>query len=199
MAEEKKKVTAAPSEPQAGAGTLPPDFVPGTEPPAQVRKRTPKVEVQSQGRISKHLEYLVKSYEQKNPGRGARWVYSPTHKPELSNVIARRMDGWTEVRVADLPDAKELLGLKGEEDPIRSGDVIMMSNAKEKIAELRQENVDRAKEQVQQVNVKHYKDTQDIQATGPDGETHSVRPRGRSAVEEREINFTYTHKDPEQE
>jgi hypothetical protein len=142
---------------------------------------------------------MVKLYDSKNPGRCARWVYSPQHKPELSNVIGRRMDGWTEVRVQDLPDTKELLGLKGEEDVVRSGDVVLMSNTTAKRDELRKENVDRAKEQVEQVNVKHYKDTENIKVSTPDGDTHSVRPRGRAAIEEREINFEYTHKDPERE
>src|SRR5262245_53089754 len=102
-------------------------------------EEVPSVQVSSKGRVSQSMEFLAKAYEARHEGRRkTRWVFSPLNKPELSNVIGRKMDGWRVVVGKDLPEAGELLGTE-ELEIVRQGDVILMWNSPEKIDELRKE------------------------------------------------------------
>ena len=158
------------------------------------------VVVGSKGRISKSLEFLAKTYEARSEKtKETRWVYSPLHKPELSNVIGRRMDGWKPITGKDLPEAMELLGI-GEDDLVRHGDVVLMWIDPKKRAELRKEIDEKTREQASSIKREHYDKTPEISAGGAKmSDEHRVRPKGDAVIEEKEFEFDYTQREEGEE
>lgn len=146
-------------------------------------QRVPVTRVKGKGRIGRMLDSLAATYEQNNPNRKLRWVYSPIHKPELSNIIAKRADGFVEVTVDEL--GTDVPGLKGEET-LRVGDVIGMSIPTDIAKEMREELADAAKEQARSVERDFYASQEEIIA----GE-HKSKPRGRSVIEERDRDYDF--------
>lgn len=146
--------------------------------------RVPAVRTRSRGRVGGTLEHLAMTFEKANPGMKTRWVYSPLHKPELSNVVARKVDGWREVYVRDLLDAQESLGQKPDE-VVRMGDVILMQITEDELMVLKQENIERAEEQAARVQEDHYENIRQVSVPGM-REEHRVQPRGRTSIDFRE-------------
>lgn len=156
------------------------------------QNEVPQIRVQSRGRINGTLEFLAMAYEKKHlegkrRSRVTRWVYSPLHKPEISNVVGRKVDGWTEVYVDELKEATSMLGLKSGE-VVRMGDVILMWTTPENRAALRQELKDRAAAQVKAVQETHEENIRAVSVPGMRKE-HEVRPRGSVVIEEREFQL----------
>lgn len=154
----------------------------GDEEPAEKKKRVPRVRTGSRGKISQTLDMLGEMYKKDNPEREIRWVYHPEHRPDLSNVITRRAQGYVEVYVEDLGDT--VLGLKSGE-VVRVGDLILMSCPTEVKEELREEIAERAREQASSVQREFY-DSID-QVAKPGGA--EMRARGKAAIEEREASY----------
>lgn len=160
----------------------------------------PEVRVSSRGRVSQTMEYIAQLYKDKHKdeGREVRWVYAPLHRPELSNVIGRRMDGWTEIALSEIPEAATLLGLKVNEAEVRLGDVVLMWTTKENRARLKREETNKAQSQVEAIDRAHYEAMESLTAPGM-GEEHKVRSRGRTSVEMREIEVDYEQRSEERE
>lgn len=133
----------------------------------------------------------AKMYEDNNSGREARWVYHPEHKPELSNVIARRAQGYVPVLGKEVPGL-EIPGA-GDDEAVRVGDVVLMSIATDDREEIRQELKERADESAQAIEREFYKDTEAITAQGMT-EQSRARPRGHARIEEREFVFDYVQR-----
>lgn len=144
-------------------------------------QRVPRASVRGKGRIGRMLDGLAKTYEENNQGRKMRWVYSPLHKPELSNVIGKRADGFVEVTVDDLGES--VPGLKGEE-VLRVGDVIGMSVPKDLADEMKEELADAAKEAKDSIGREYYEKIREAES----GE-HKSEPRGAVTIEERQRDY----------
>lgn len=158
----------------------------------------PSVQTTSKGRVSQSLEFLAKAYEARHEGkRKTRWVFSPINKPELSNVIGRKMDGWKVVAGKDLPEAMELLGTE-ELEIVRQGDVILMWNTPEKLKELRAEVDERTKEQAASVQRSHEDGMKKVGADDPKMRPeHEVRAKGTAQIEVKEVQIDYTQRKEE--
>lgn len=151
------------------------------------RKDPPRIMTRSRGRITETLEGLAEQYEEANPGMKCRWVYSPEHKPELSNVISRKAQGYKTVTGELHPNASEMLGLEDSE-PVRVGDLILMAVPKEIYEQIRRELEERAQSEAERVNEEFYDEVEKISTAGMRSE-HKPRPRGRAVIEEREFEF----------
>lgn len=154
------------------------------------RPNPPHTKVKSAGKVSRRLETLAAKYKQNNPGRDCRWVFNPTHKPELSNVLDRTIDGYQQVKVSELGEdiAALLPGLKSE-DLVQVGDLALMSIDADVRAGFQRDLAKAAREELSRVNEEFYHTVEEEMAKGVAPE-HRARPRGRSVIEEveREID-----------
>lgn len=150
------------------------------------KEAAPVTRVKSSGRINRRLEALQELFERSNPGRSVRWVYDPTHKPDLSNVLNRTIDGFEMVYVKDLGEGavQSLPGLKKEE-PVRVGDTVMMSIAEAERKEMRADLDRAAADEMTRVDQEFQHSIEEITAT-KGGKTYSPRPLGTSVTEEME-------------
>ena len=150
----------------------------------EVPDNVPRVTVQSKGRVTQMMEQLADLYKAKHPDRDVRYVYSPVHRPDLSNVLTRRAQGYIPVIAQEL--GTDVPGIKADED-VRVGDVVLMSIERATREAISQELEDLAKEQSSSVERSFY---DSIESMG-DGvsEEHKPRPRGRSVIEEREFAY----------
>lgn len=161
-------------------------------------ERIPEVTVRGRGRVGRMMEYVAKLYEQKhldaegNPQRKVRWAYHPIHRPDLSSLAERRMDGWRPVKVSDFDkdELGDLLGIEEEDAHVRTGDVILVWTSLDNQKTLQKENDDRAREQMSRVQEDYFQETESISARRGD-EEHRVSPRGRAMIEERELDVDY--------
>jgi hypothetical protein len=136
------------------------------------------------GRMNRRMKQLSDLYIGQNPGKATRWVYSPAHKPDLSNVLSRQADGYQVVYNKDLGSdfAASLPGLKPEE-PVRIGDVVLMSIAAEVQKAFQAELDQLAKGEMQRVEQEFHHSIEDIGGPGLN-DRYRARPRGRSVIEE---------------
>jgi uncharacterized protein YbjT (DUF2867 family) len=149
-------------------------------------KKVPLVRTRNPGKVNRILEGIAQMFKDQNPGMACRWVYHPEHKRELSNVIARRSEGYQHVRVDDLgEDAADLL----DGDEVRVGDVVLMKISRVEREELVEELAERAHDQASSVEVSFYEGAGENQVTGPDGTVHEARPRGHATIEEKDYIF----------
>lgn len=149
-------------------------------------KKVPFVRTKNPGKVNRILEGIAKMFNDRHPDMDSRWVYHPEHKRELSNVIARRSEGYQHVRIADLgEEAADLL----DGDEVRVGDVVLMKISRIEREELFEELAERAKDQASSVETSFYEGTAENQVTGPDGTVHEARPRGHAKIEEKEFSF----------
>lgn len=150
------------------------------------KKKAPSITVNARGRIGKLLETLAKLYEASHEGRSVRWVYAPEHKPDLSNVMEMRMEGYEIVRVEDL-DADDLMFGRESSDVVRVGDVVLMStDADNKMARI-EENMEQARDQRKLIEREFYEEQERAEVAARGGGTHRASPRGRVTVEDREV------------
>lgn len=149
----------------------------------------PSITVNAKGRIGKLLERLAKFYEAAHPGRAVRWVYAPEHKPDLSNVLERKMDGYELVRVEDLK-ADDLLYDRPEDDLVRVGDLVLMSTTAQNKMERVKENEEAARNQRAQVERAFYEEQEKAEVrSSATGDIHRAKPRGRATVREAEVDL----------
>lgn len=161
--------------------------------PKEKKERAPVSRVKSAGRINKRLQQLAELYKRNNPDDEVRMVYDPQHKPDLSNVLGRQVDGYRVVKVKELGEENALPGLSPDE-PVRVGDTVMMAIAADEKAE-RQDQLDRyAKEEYTRVEEEFQHSVEEI-VHQKGGKTYSPRPLGRSVTEEveREVEGPETH------
>lgn len=150
-------------------------------PPEPVR--IPLVSTSNSGRINTMMDNLSNMYESQNSGMKCRWVYSPEHRSDLSNVLTRRAQGYLPVVLKDM--GQDIPGFIKPDDPIRVGDVVLMGVATEVAELLKSEIAERARNQVDAVEAGYYESTESM-SDGHRGE-HRARPRGRSVIEERDL------------
>lgn len=153
------------------------------------------------GRMNRRLKQISDLYIARNPSMGTRWVYSPEHKPDLSNVLSRQADGYKLVYNKDLGDefVASIPGVKAEE-PVRIGDVVLMAIAAVVQKAFQKELDERATADRDRVQSEFYGKIEDMEVKGMRDE-YRARPRGRSVIEEveREVDVdpTLVEKDEE--
>jgi hypothetical protein len=154
----------------------------------------PAVKVKSRGKVNRRLELLAHKFRAGHPKERARFVYHPSHKPDLSNVLDRQIDGYRLVRVKELGDDIEesLPGLKPD-DLVKVGDVVMMAIDEDTYAANQAEHADRAKEELSRVDQRYYESIEEIEAK----DEHKPRPRGSSYIEfvDKEVDVPDVHKE----
>ena len=149
-------------------------------------ERVPSVRTRHPGKVNRILEGIAQMFKGNNPTMDCRWVYHPEHKKELSNVIARKYEGYQHVEMSDLgEDAADLV----DGDEVRVGDVVLMKISLIERGELFDELNTRAREQSESVEGNFYEDQKGVHVTGPDGQTHEARARGHTRIEEREFTI----------
>lgn len=147
------------------------------------RKKAPVVRVSSRGQVSQALERLAAMYREQFPEREVRYVYDPTHKPELSGVMGREASGYELVYYRELGE-----GVK--EDPekvVRVGDLVLMSIEADKKQALRDERAEWARSRAEAVQRKFYEEAQ-IAAKSGTPSHHSgpaIRAIGSAKIEEK--------------
>lgn len=176
-----------------------PEMRRGPQAPEKVsaeRKATaPVTRVKSAGRINKRLEQLADLYTAKHPGRIVRWVYDPQHKPDMSNVLSRQIDGYEVILVKDLGDAVALPGMKPDE-PARVGDTIMMSIAEDVVKGMRADLDKAASDEMTRVEQEFHTSIEEVSHV-KGGKEYHTRPMGRSLIEEveRDVEGPDSHKE----
>lgn len=159
--------------------------MPRRGPSKETKERAPAARVGGRkGKTNRQLQLLSDMFKARSEGQATRWVYSPTHKPELSNVVSRQVDGYRIVRNDELGEdyVASLPGLKPDE-PVRVGDVILMCIEAHKQKEFQDELDARAMEDMQRVEEEFRQNIEDM-AVPNMREEHRARPRGRSHMEE---------------
>lgn len=160
----------------------------------------PSIRVRARGRLASITDELARLYREANPERDCRWVYAPTHKPELANVLTRRAQGYQEVTVNELPEAKDLMTGASPDDAVRIGDVILMSIEAEVREIYKEELYQLAKEQGEQVQTQYYeKIAEESQKSSISGRKHKAAAKGSVKIEERELEYEYEQKTSEEE
>ena len=145
--------------------------------------RIPLISTSNSGRINTMMDTLGAMYNNQNPGMTCRWVYSPEHRSDLSNVLTRRAQGYIPVELKDM--GEDIPGFTKPDEAIRVGDVILMGISEEISKLIKAEIAERAQLQVGAVESGFYESTDSI-SDGHGGE-HRARPRGRSVIEERDL------------
>lgn len=141
------------------------------------------------------MRQLADLYLENSEGKDVRWVYSPQHKPDLSNVLSRQADGYRLVKVEDLGEDLEHIvpGLEPDE-PVRVGDVVLMSIAADVRQGIFAELQARAVAERDRVEENFYAAIEEIEASKDE---YQPRARGRSVIEEveREVEVDESLKD----
>lgn len=159
--------------------------IPVEEPKPRARK-VPLVRTKASGKVNRVLEGLAQMFKDNNPTVDCRWVYHPEHKKELSNVIARRSEGYQHVQMDELGDGvRDLV----DGDEVRVGDVVLMKISRVERGELKDELAERALDQSRSVESSFHESIAGTQVYGPDGRRHEARPRGSARIEEREFEI----------
>ncbi len=167
--------------------------------PSKDRKeKAPTTRVRSGGKVGRRLKLLADMFIEKHPGFGVRFVYSPEHKPELSNVTSRHIDGYRLCYVKDLGgDAAEMLPGMKPDDLVRVGDVVMMA-IEEAIRQEMRDDLDQATaDEMNRVQEEFYDSVEEIKLKSGMREEYKARPRGSSVTEavEREVDVPDSHKE----
>ena len=150
-------------------------------------ERVPEVRSTVPGKVNRTLEGLGERYKTLFPDRDCRWVYSPQHRPELSNVIARKAEGYRKVKTEEIDmDLEDL----ESGDNVRVGDVILMSIPREEREGLIAERQEIADEQTRSTERSYYEESEAMFAEArTQGDESSGRPKGRSKTEVRTLEY----------
>lgn len=162
-------------------------------------KKTPSIRVKARGRISGLMDQLGEAYRERHPDRDCRWVYAPTHKPELSNVLSRRAQGYQEVCIVDLPEAEGMMAGLSPDDVVRVADTVLMSIEAELREIFKKELHSDAVEQGERVEKKYYEQLLAAEEEAGTGAKYSATPRGRVHIEEKELEYEYEQRQGEGE
>lgn len=175
-----------------------PDVEERKTPSKDKKAKAPVTRVRSGGKVGRRLKLLADMYIARHPEYGVRFVYSPEHKPELSNVTSRHIDGYRLCYVKDLGDeASEMLPGMKPEDIVRVGDVVMMA-VEEAIRQEMREDLDRATaEEMSRVQEEFYDAVDEMKLQSGMRDEYRARPRGSSVTEavEREVDVPESHKE----
>jgi len=175
-----------------------PDTEERKTPSKDKKRKAPHTRVRSGGKVGQRLKMLADMYIKLNPEDDVRFVYSPEHKPELSNVTSRHIDGYRLVYVKDLGnDVAEMLpGMKAEE-PVRVGDVVMMSIEAEIRQEIQAGLDNAAAEEMSRVQEEFYEAIDEVKLRSGMRDEYKARPRGTTTTEhvEREVDVPDSHKE----
>ena len=175
-----------------------PDAVGRRTPSKDKKAKAPLTRVRSGGKVGQRLKMLADMYLRTRPEEDVRFVYSPEHKPELSNVTSRHIDGYRMVYVKDLGvDVDEMLPGMKPDDPVRVGDVVMMAIAASIRQEIQAGLDDSAAEEMDRVQEEFYSAVEEIELKKGMRSEYRARPRGVSITEhvEREVEGTESHKE----
>lgn len=155
----------------------------------KAKKEAPVVRVRSRGQISGTLERFAAMYEQRYPEKATRYVYDPSHKPELSGVMGRQAMGYEVVTWGEIGIVGD--DRRKEEDPVRVGDLVLMGVDKEIKEKLRAERRQWAKDQTESVQRKFYEEIEKEAESKTPGHHRSpvARPLGRAVIEERDFEY----------
>ncbi len=158
-------------------------------PTAERKAKAPHTRVKSRGKVSQRLEILANMYLETRPKEAVRWVFSPEHKPDLSNVVNRQIDGYRLTYVRDLGDKDTVAFLPGMKpsDLVRVGDVVMMAIDAAIQQEIREDLDGAAAEERTRVEQEFYHAVDEMQTDGPMREEYRAKARGRSHTEEVEV------------
>jgi hypothetical protein len=175
-----------------------PDAVGKGSPSKDRKAKAPVTRVRSGGKVGQRLKMLADMYLRTRPEEDVRFVYSPEHKPELSNVTSRHIDGYRMCYVKDLGDdvAEMLPGMKPD-DPVRVGDVVMMAIAASIRQEIQAGLDDSAAEEMGRVQEEFYNAVEEMELKKGMRPEYRARPRGVSVTEhvEREVEGPESHKE----
>ncbi len=164
--------------------------------PKEKKAEAPVTRVKSGGRLNKRLKSLADMFIRTHPNTVVRWVYDPQHKPDLSCVLSRTVDGYRPVFVKDLGDdiAVLLPGMKPDE-PARIGDTVMMYIPEETHAVMRADQDQITADELTRVEQEFHESIAEISAE-KGGREHHARPLGVSVTEEveREVDGPDSHK-----
>ena len=167
-------------------------------PSKEEKKAAPHTRVRSGGKVNRRLRTIADMYLANHPEMAVRWVYSPLHKPELSNVIDRQIDGYVMIYVKDLgTDTVEFMpGVKADE-PARVGDTILMAIAAAEQREIQAGLDAAAADEYGRVEEEFQGAVEDIALAKGMKEEYRVRPMGRSVTElvERDVEGPESHKE----
>ncbi len=167
-------------------------------PSKEEKAGAPHIRVRSGGKVGRRLKLLAEMYIERHPNEGVRFVYSPEHKPELSNVTSRHIDGYRLCYVKDLgDDVGEMLPGMKPEDIIRVGDVVMMAVAEAIRDEMRKDLDQATEDEMGRVQEEFYDAVEDMKLKDGMRSQYQPRPRGVSITEavEREVNVPDSHKE----
>jgi hypothetical protein len=143
----------------------------------------PTVDSRKAGQVGQMLEGLALAFKEKFPDREVRWVYSPLHRGELSNIMTKRAQGYKPVFVKDIGT---LDGFDPDEQ-VRISDLVLMSIPKEVHKKIEAEVKERADEQLKSVEQEYYDKIGTLDAR--DGADPRMRPAGRAVIEERDHEY----------
>lgn len=157
-------------------------------PTKEEKAAAPHTRVRSGGKVSRRLEILAEIYLKTRPEKAVAWVYSPLHKPELSNVISRQIDGYVMTYVHELgEDTVALLPGMDSDEPIRVGDVIMMAIAAVTMKEIREDLDQAAIGERDRIEEEYYHATDEVTIGKGMRDAYKVRPMGDAVTEEVEV------------
>lgn len=157
--------------------------------PEQKKPAVPKVRARNRGTITSTLERYREAYVAQHPGKMARYVYHPEHKPELSKVLERQAAGYQLVKFGHL--GIELPEGISKDANVRVADLVLMSVDKEVAQQLAAENLRNAQQQMTSVQSKYYSDIEQV-AEGhrnPEHQRPGARPIGSAAIATKDFEY----------
>lgn len=152
------------------------------------KREAPDVRVRNRGQVTSTLERYADAYRKRYPDRDVRWVYNPTHKPELSGILGRSAEGYRVVTWGEL--GMEIEGMK-EDAIVQVADLALMSIDKATRAKLRADREQAAKDQLNLVKRKFYEEV-DAEASAVKPSHHSrppMRAVGEASIQEKEFEY----------
>lgn len=165
----------------------PKDNPPKDNPPEvkETRKKfAPKVQVRSGGKISATLEGIVAEFKSIYLDMDCRWVYHSATKPELSNIMGRRAEGYAIVKANEFTGEFLITPFVDEKGLIRVADTVLMKIPTGQRDANRVERQSMANAQLQTIEAK-YKDSMDNVGSGK----HRAASRGAVKLEERDHEY----------
>lgn len=144
-------------------------------------KKAPRIRARSRGSVNSMLESVAEPYKEANPDKAVRWVLSPEHNKELSQVYKRQAQGYVLVDPT-IGDLEYPHGVTGS--VVRVGDLVLMAID----SDLRREDEDQTKKLAQRESNKS-RDSY-LQAMGRvSGGKHATKGLGTIDVSTEDVNL----------
>lgn len=135
------------------------------------------------GKISATLEGIVEHFRSEHSDMDCRWVYHSARKPELSNVMSRRAEGYSLVKAEEFSDY-DINPFVDEKGMIRVADTVLMKIPTGQRAVNREARQELADAQLKQVDQK-FKETMGGVKSGK----HRAAARGAVSLENRDHEY----------